>query len=151
MAYATTSSFAKTTLGVEFVAGTFANICGITQWSYSETTQLDETEVPDCADLDKPFQIERSVRSVGAQASCSGVWALASHQKMLDWSRSGVTKPVKISFLVAQTSGTATDTVALTGDAYLTNLSFEVTKGQKVSASFELVFDGLPVPTLKGA
>lgn len=155
MAYATTSSFAKTTLSVEFdpvgASGTYSTICGITSWNYSESTQLDETEVPDCADLDKPLEIQRAVRSVGAQASCSGVWSLASHQKVLDWARAGTTRSVKITFVTVSDSGAATDTEVLTGSAYMTNLSYEMAYGQKVNASFDIVFDGLPTPTLKGA
>lgn len=147
MAYATTSSFDKTTLAVEFVAlsGTYSPICGITSWSYTEATQMDETEVPDCADLSLPLEVQRAVRSVGATAQASGVWALSSHQNILAWARSAATKSVRITFGVVSDSGTpGTDTETLTGDAYMTNLNYELAYGQKVNASFELVFDGLP-------
>lgn len=155
MAYATTSDYASTALSVEIDPvgdpGTYSNLCGITSWSYTENTNLDETEVPDCSDLTKPLQIERAVRSTGATASCSGVWSLASHQKILDWARAGATRSVKITFAVVTASGAATDTEVLTGNAYMTNLSYELAYGQKVNASFELVFDGLPTATLKGS
>lgn len=154
MAYATTSSYDKTTLAVEFTAssGTYSTVCGITSWNYSESTQMDETEVPDCADLSLPLEVQRAVRSVGATASASGVWALSSHQNILAWARSGATKSVKITFGVVSDSGTpSTDTETLTGDAYLTNLTYELAYGQKVNASFELVFDGLPAVALLSA
>lgn len=146
MAYATTSSYDKMTLAVDFAdTDTFETICGITSWSYTENTNLDETEVPDCADLTKPLQVERAVRSVGATANASGVWSLSSHEDILSWSRSGATKEVKITFGVVTDSGTGgTDTETLTGNAYMTNLSYELAYGQKVQASFDLVFDGLP-------
>lgn len=154
MAYAKTSTFGQMTLSVEFdpvgASGTYSTICGITSWNYTENTNLDETEVPDCADPDLPMEIQRAVRSVGAQASCSGVWALASHQKILDWSRGGATLSAKITFGRVTADGAATDTEVLTGDAYMTNLSYEAAYGQKVNASFDLVFDGLPTATLKG-
>ncbi len=154
MAYATTSSFGKTTLSVEFDpvgdSGTYSTICGLTQWDYTENTNLDETEVPDCDNPDLPLEIQRAVRSVGAQASCSGVWALSSHQAILDWARAGTTLSCKITFGVVTDSGAATDTEVLTGDAYMTNLSYSMQYGQKVTASFDLVFDGLPTATLKG-
>lgn len=154
MAYATTSKYSEVTLAVEFdpvgASGTYTNVCGITEWSYTESTNLDETEVPDCADLDAPMQVERAVRSVAAQASASGVWSLSSHQNVLAWSRGGTTLNVKITFAKVTASGAATDTEELTGAAYLTNLSLENAYGQKTRTSFELVFDGLPTVTLKG-
>lgn len=155
MAYAVTSAYKDTTLSVEFdpvgAAGTYSTICGITEWSYQETTNLDETEVPDCADLSLPMQIERAVRSRGATISASGVWSLSSHQKILGWSASGGKLSVKITFGIVDTSGAATDTKVLTGTAYMTNLQYQMAYGQKVQASFELVFDGVLTPTLKGS
>jgi len=154
MAYATTSSYDKTTLAVEFdpvgSAGTYTTICGITEWSYTENTNLDETEVPDCDDLSLPLQVERSVRSRGATISASGVWALSSHQAIRDWVESGQTLSVQLTFVVVTDSGTATDTETLTGDAYMTNLSYNMSYGNKVNASFELQFDGVPTSALKG-
>lgn len=154
MAYASTAKYSEITLAVEFdpvgASGTYTTVCGITQWSYTENTNLDETEVPDCADLDAPMQVERAVRSVGAQASASGVWALSSHQAILGWSRGGTTLDVKITFVKVTDSGAATDTEEMAGPAYLTNLSIENAYGQKASSSFEIVFDGLPTVTLKG-
>lgn len=152
MAYATTSAYKDTTLAVEFVAssGTYSTICGITSWSYNETTNLDETEVPDCDDLALPLQVERAVRSRGATISASGVWALSSHQAILAWSASGGKKNVRITFGVVTASGAATDTEELNGTAYLTNLSYSLAYGQKVQASFDLVFDGVPTATVKG-
>lgn len=154
MAYANTAKYSEITLAVEFdpvgAAGTYTTVCGITNWSYSENTNLDETEVPDCADLDAPMQIERAVRSVGAQASCSGVWALSSHQAIVDWRRNGTTLNARVTFGKVTASGASTDTETMTGPAYLTNWSLEGTYGQKWTSSFDLVFDGLPVVALKG-
>lgn len=153
MAYATTSAYKDTTLAVEFTggSGTYTTICGITEWSYNETTNLDETEVPDCDDLSLPLQIERAVRSRGATISASGVWALSSHQAIYAWAASGATKSVKMTFGIVTASGVSTDTETLTGTAYMTNLSYSLAYGQKVNASFELVFDGVPTATVKGS
>lgn len=155
MARAVTSAFHKTTLAVEFdptgAAGTYSTVCGITQWSLNETTQLDETEVPDCNDLSLPMEIQKAVRSRGATASCSGVWALSSHQAIQDWKDSGQTLKVRVTFVVVNDSGAATDTLTLTGDAYLTNLVITNTYGQKMTVSFDLEFDGVPVAALKGS
>lgn len=153
MAYATTAKYSKITLAVETTpsSGTYSTLCGITQWSYTENTNLDETEVPDCSDLDAPLEIQRAIRSVGATASASGVWALSSHQTITDWRRDGTTLNVQIKFEVVDDSGAATDTLTLTGPAYLTNFSLEGQYGQKFNTSFELVFDGLPTAALKGS
>jgi len=154
MAYATTSAYDKTTLAVELdpvgAAGTYSTLCGITEWSYTENTNLDETEVPDCSDLSLPLQVERSVRSRGASISASGVWALSSHQAIRDWVESGQTLNVQITFVVVSDSGAATDTETLTGAAYMTNLSYSLSYGNKVNASFDLQFDGVPTAAVKG-
>lgn len=156
MAYPTTSSFGKTTLAVEFdpvgASGTFSTICGLKGWTYSLSTNFDETEVPDCDDPDIPMEVQRSVRSLGASSSCTGVWALESHEAMLDWAESGATKNVKITFGVVSDSGVATDTETMTGPAYLGNVEYNVSKESgKVTATFDLTFDGIPTRTAKGS
>ena len=94
-----------------------------------------------------PLSIEKQVRSIEFSASATGVWAQESHGTMMDWFYSSAAKDCRIGNLKAAVGETEYET----GMALLTSLSQSRTKGQKVSASIELQFDGTPTRSDKAA
>ena len=149
MARAVTAKFEELIVEVEFTAssGTYTAICGITDASVTRETTLDETEIPDCADEGLPMAIERSARSQSVSISGNGVWALSSHEAMMDWWYGADTKLVRIRNAKAEDDGSTGDTYIEGGPAFLQTLNNARTKGQKVSAEIAIVFDGLPSRT----
>lgn len=151
MARAATAKYEELILEVEFTAesGTFTAICGLTDVSITRTSNVDETEIPDCDDESLPLAIERAVRSQSVSVSASGVWALSSHESMMDWWYSGATLSARIRNTKVVDDGSTGDTTIETGDALLTTLNNSRTKGQKVTAEIEIQFDGVPTRTAK--
>ena len=153
MARAVTAKYEEFVLEVEFTAGsgTYTNICGLTDVSINRASQIDTTEVPDCDDESLPLAIERAVRSQEVTMSATGVWALGSHEKMMDWWYGGSTLNTRLRNAKAVADGVAGDTTHETGPAILVTLSNSRTKGQKVTAEIEIQFDGVPTRTAKSA
>lgn len=145
MANATTEKFEEMTLEVEVTAGsgTYSKLCGLIDVSVTRTANVDTAEVPDCDDESLPLSVEKQVRSVEYSASASGVWAQESWGTMQDWFRSAATKSVRI-YNAQASSG---DPQYETGNALLTTLNNSRTKGQKVTAEIEIMWDGTPSVT----
>jgi len=151
MARAVTQKFEEMVLEVEFVpsAGTYSNICGLIDVTINRSSNIDTAEVPDCADESLPLAVERQVRSQEVSVSASGVWALASHEKMMDWFYAGTTLNCRLRNVKANDAGASGDTISETGPALLASLNNARTKGQKVSAEIEIQFDGVPTRAAK--
>lgn len=112
----------------------------------SRTSNMDQAEVPDCADESLPLSIERSVRSIEVSVSASGVWAQESHEFLMDWFYNSERKRVRIG----NTNAAVGDTEYESGFAYLTQLPQSRTKGQKVQiGNLDMVFDGTPTRIVK--
>lgn len=148
MAKAVTAKFEEMVLEVEFdpvgSAGTYTRICGITDVTINRTSNVDTTEVPDCADESKPHYVERAVRSQEVNVSGTGVWSLSANHEMQTWWRSGTTLDTRIRNVKAEDNGDVGDIYEETGPALLVSLNNGRTKGQKVSANIEIQFDGIP-------
>lgn len=141
MAVATTQNFHELVLEVETATpGTYARLCGLIDVTVNRTANLDTVEVPDCDNEALPLSIERSVRSIEVTVDATGVWAQESWGTMSDWFYGGATKNVRITNALADVG----DIEFETGAAFLTNLTNARTKGQKVSASISIMFDGTP-------
>jgi hypothetical protein len=126
--------------------GTFAKICGITSRGISRQTSLQSSSTPqDCEDESLPLEVKKSVESSEVSMTATGTWASQSHEMMLDWWYSGAKKNVRLYHANAAVG----DTEYETGGAYLTSLGNEVEKGQAVTASIEIQFDGVPTRTAK--
>ncbi|TDH35724.1 hypothetical protein E2A64_10330 [Pseudohoeflea suaedae] len=153
MARAVTAKYEELILEVEFTpsSGTYTPVCGVTDVSVTRQSNVDETEIPDCDDESLPMAIERAVRSQTVTISGSGVWALSSHEKMLDWWYSGSTLSTRLRNAKAAADGVAADTTIEEGPALLVTLNNSRTKGQKVTSEIELQFDGVPTRTAKGS
>lgn len=146
MALAVTQKYEEFVLEVETdTPGTYATICGLIDVEISRTMSVDTVEIPDCADESIPLSIERQARSIEVTMSGTGVWAQTSHEMLQDWFYSSATKNIRLGNLKASTG----DTEYETGPALLTNLSNSRTKGQVVTASISIEFDGTPTRTAK--
>lgn len=125
---------------------TWTRICGLIGVTVTRTAQFDSTEVPaDCADESLPLQVEKAIRTIEVSISADGVWAAQSHGDMIDWFYSGTTKRVRVGNLNAAVG----DTEYESGPAFLSTLTNQRTKGQKVTASVQIQFDGTPTRAVK--
>lgn len=145
MAYASTGTFSKMVVEVEWVAGSgiYSKWCGLTSRGINRQSNMTTTNSPDCDNEDAPSQVERSVESQEVTISGSGVWASESHGNAIDWWYSGLTKNVRVQHANAAVG----DTEYESGPAYLVTLSNSVEKGQKIQAEISIEFDGLPTRT----
>lgn len=153
MARAVTAKYEEFVLEVEFTpnSNTYTSICGLTDVTINRASQIDTTEVPDCDDESLPLAIERAVRSQEVTISGTGVWALGSHERMLDWWYGGTTLRTRLRNQKVVADGVTGDTTHETGPAILVSISSARTKGQKVTAEVEIQFDGVPTRTAKPA
>lgn len=146
MAQATTQKYEELVLEISDDGGsTWTTICGLTDVEVTRTANIDTAEVPDCDDESLPLSLEKQVRSIEFSVSATGVWAQESHGTMMDWFYSSAAKDCRIGNLNAAIGETEYET----GTALLASLSNSRTKGQKVTASIELQFDGTPTRAAK--
>jgi hypothetical protein len=144
MANAVTEEFEEMILDVEVdpvgAPGVYTPLCGMTDVTINRTSNVDETEVPDCDDESKPLSIETSVRSQTVTVDATGVWARSSNKAMMDWWRSGANKNIRLRHTAAASGDPETES----GPAKLVNLNDSRTKGQKVTREITIRFDGVP-------
>ncbi len=147
MARATTATFDKFVLEVEWVAssGTYARVCGLTGRGINRSHNMSTTEVPDCDDESLPAAVERAVQSSEVTISGTGVWSKESHENILDWWYGGATKNVRIQHVNAESG----DTEYESGPAYLVSVNNQGDRGSKVTAELDIQFDGVPTRTAK--
>lgn len=146
--YAQTAGFHQFVVEVETApdSGQYRKICGITTRGTQRTANMANTEQPPCDDEAAPNLVRRRVQSLDQTISGSGVWAAQSHEFMLQWWRSSQPKNVRLQHVNAAPG----DTEYESGPAYLTQLSGEVQRGQDMTATIAIEFDGLPSLTPKG-
>lgn len=145
MAIATTEKFEELVLETSEDGTTWTRPCGLIDVTVTRSATTDSVEIPDCADESLPLSVEKSVRSIEVSVSGTGVWAQESAGLMMDWFYSSATKQVRIGNLNAAVGATEFEM----GNAYLTDLSNSRTKGQKVSATIAIEFDGTPTRVAK--
>ena len=143
MANATTQKFEEMILETSEDGTTWTRLCGLIDVTVSRSANMDTAEVPDCDDESLPLSLEKQVRSIEVSVSATGVWAQESQGTLKDWFYSSASKRVRIS----DTGAASGETEIESGFAYLTSLETGRTKGQKVSASIEIMFDGTPSRT----
>lgn len=148
MALAVTEKFEEMVLELETdTPGTYAKICGLTDVTISRTANMDTVEIPDCEDESLPLSVERQVRNIEVSISATGVWAQSSWGSLSDWFYSGTTRNIRLR----NTKASVGDIETEAGAALLSNLTNSRTKGQKVTAEIEIMFDGTPTRTDKAA
>lgn len=146
MAKATTQKFAQLVLEMSTDGGTtWSRIAGLVDVEVTRSANIDTAEVPDIDDESLPLSTEKEVRSIEVSVSATGVWAQESHGQLMDWYYSSAPADIRIGNLNAAVG----DTEYETGPALLASLANSRTKGQKVTASVEIQFDGTPVRTAK--
>lgn len=142
----TTERFEQMVLEISDNGTTWTKICGLIGVTVTRAAQFDSTESPaDCDDESLPLRVEKAIRTIDVSVSADGVWAAQSHGDMLDWFYSGATKRVRVGNLNAAVG----DTEYESGLGFLSTLTNQRTKGQKVTASVEIQFDGTPTRTAK--
>lgn len=149
MADPTTQKFEDLSVSVEFdpvgASGTYTKICGIKGASVTRTANMDSDETGDCSDESLPYKVKKSVRSLEVMVSGQGTWAQESHDKMMDWWRSGATLNVKVT-----NAGVATGEIEVeSGPAFLSQLNNTREKGKLVTAEIQIEFETLPSTTNK--
>lgn len=148
MAAPVTERFEQMTLEISENGTTWTKICGLVGVTINRGATFDTTEVPgDCDDESLPLKTERSLRTLDVTVSAEGVFAAQSHGTLSDWFYSGQTKQVRLGHDAVEVG----DTQYERGPAFLTTFNNTRTKGQKVTASIELAFDGVPTRTAKVA
>ncbi|MGB0661327.1 MAG: phage tail tube protein [Mangrovicoccus sp.] len=143
-----TQNFEEMVLEVSIDGVIWNRICGLVGVTVTRQAQTDTSEVPaNCANEALPLKVQKSVRSIDVSVSAEGVWASQSHGMIMDWFYSGLTKHVRIG----NTAALAGTVEYEMGEAFLTQLSNQRTKGQVVSASIQIEFDGAPERKVKAA
>lgn len=144
MAKAVTEEFEELILDVETdpigSPGVYLPICGMNDVTITRTSNVDETEVPDCDNEALPMSIETSVRSQTVTIDATGVWARSSNKAMMDWWRSGA----NLNIRVRNTAAAVGDPETESGPAKLVTMTDARTKGQKVTREINIRFDGVP-------
>lgn len=144
MAKAVTEKYEEMILDVEVdpdgSPGVFTPLCGMTDVTITRTSNVDETEVPDCDDESLPVSVEVAVRSQTVTVDATGVWARSSNKTMMDWWYSGATKNIRLRNTAAATGDPETES----GPALLVTMTDARTKGQKVTREVNIRFDGVP-------
>lgn len=147
MARAVTEKFEELVLEIETATpGSYVKVVGLVDVTISRKANVDQAEIPD-EDESLPLAVERQVRSIDVTVSGTGVFAQQSHGDLADWFYSSATKNVRIR----NTKAAVGDTEIEAGPALLTTFDHGRTKGQKVSCSIEIQFDGQPARTPKAA
>lgn len=137
----TTERFEQMTLETSTNGTTWTKICGLVGVTINRSASFDTSEVPaDCVDESLPLKVERSVRSVEVTVSADGVFTQQSHKPLSDWFYSGTTLQVRVGHGATLTG----DPQYEQGPAYLTSFTNVRQKGQRVTASVEIAFDGTP-------
>ena len=141
MAAPVTEEFHEMVLEVSEDGLTWTKLCGLIGVTVTRSAQFDSTEVPaDCDDESLPLSVQKALRTIEVSVSADGSWAQQSHGTMSDWFYSGQTKQVRVGNLNAAVG----DTEYEAGPALLTTFTNQRTKGQKVTMSIEIQFDGTP-------
>ena len=145
-----TERFEQMTLEVATDEGgtAWAKLCGLAGVTITRTATWDTSEFPsDCDDESLPMTQARDFRSLQVSISADGVWAQQSNDTMLDWFYNGERKLIRLG----QQNAAAGQTQYERGPAIMTTLTNQRTKGQRVTASIQLEFDGTPTRIARAA
>lgn len=146
MTRAVTEKFEEMVLEVETITpGTYAKVCGMMDVTINRKANTATTGVPDCDDESLALSMEVEVESIEVSVSASGVWAQTSNDMLLAWFYGGTKKNVRLR----NTKASIGDIETEAGAAVLTSINQSRTKGQKVTAEIEMMFDGIPTRTDK--
>lgn len=114
---------------------TFAAPCGFTSKAFNQTSNTQETSVPDCDDPDAPAYIERGVDTQSAEITGTGVMAQGAFDTWENWRASGLSKNCRI-YPMGLSNG------YYQGAFVLTQFNNAVQRGQKVNIDVQMQSDG---------
>lgn len=115
----------------------FAAPCGLTTKSFVLAAATNDTNVPDCDDVDAPAWLERDVVSLSRDITGSGVLAEEALEVWDDWGVSALHKNVRITLI----NGVDGDR-QWAGSYLLTNFEFAGNIGEKVQMNVTMVSSG---------
>lgn len=140
MAQATAISFAKfrILLGDGGSPEVFTAPCGFNSRSWDRTKNLNEVDVPDCADEDKPADVGREVRSLDWTVSGEGLLVEESVATWEAFFASNLSRNVQLELQFPGGVGT----LRKRGKAHLGKFTITGNRGDKVTAAIELSADG---------
>lgn len=110
----------------------FAEPCGLTSRGFERSAATNDTNVPDCDDVDAPSWLERDVVSLSGKLSGNGVVANEDFDTWETWFSSAATKNVKITLGARN----------WIGPMKLTTLNVTGEKGKRVEMAVEMDSDG---------
>lgn len=135
MAQATTYKFSEflILIGQENSPESFGDPCGLTSRGFQRTANMNDTNIPDCADPDAPTWLGRDVISYQASLSGAGVVASESFGTWEGWWESGDYRNCRIEL----------DTHAWEGHFRISEFNITGERGQRVNMNITLVSDGV--------
>lgn len=144
MAQPTTARFGKfkIELGDGASPEVFSAPCGFTSKSLTLTKNLQEVNIPDCADPDAVAWVGRDAASLSASVSGEGVLASESVETWLDAFEDTESVNVRITITFA------TKVVQWVGKMHLSTFTPSADQGGRVTASVEMQSDGELVRTV---
>lgn len=116
----------------------FDDPCGLTTRGFTRTANMNDTNIPDCADPDKPSWLGRDVVSYQAAITGAGVVAKESMPIWEGWWKDGTTKNIQI--MLGKSADL--DKMVWQGPAKLQELAITAERGQKVNMNINIVSDG---------
>jgi predicted secreted protein len=119
-------------LGDGAVPEVFTDPCGVNSRGFNRTTNMNETETPDCDDPDAVAWLERDARSKSAELPIAGVVADESFDTYDAWFESGASKNVRVEMGARVWEGAAK----------IANLNVQGERGQRINFTASLVSDG---------
>lgn len=141
MAQATTYTFSQFLVKVGDGASpeVFTDPCGLTTRGFTRSANMNDTNVPDCADPDAPSWLGRDVVSYHGAIAGSGVVAKESFQTWEDWWNDGATRNVRIEL------GNPVE-YAWIMPAKLSDFAVTSERGKRVDMTVSIVSDGAVTP-----
>lgn len=118
----------------------FTAVCGVMQKDIDYSSDIVETEIPDCADESLPSYKNAGIKAVMIKVSCSGKWTKESHGTLITWWKTSTPKNIKLRYVTAATG----DIEYINGPAILGNLKHSVSKGAYMDGSFDIMFAAQP-------
>jgi len=141
MAQATTYPFSKflVKIGDGATPEVFTDPCGLTSKGLTRSANMNDTNIPDCANPDAPSWLGRDVVSYQGAIAGAGVVAKESYATWETWWNAGATRNVRIEL------GSPPE-FAWIMPAKLQELALTAERGNKVQMSVAIVSDGAVVP-----
>jgi hypothetical protein len=141
MAQATTYPFSKFLVKIGDGASpeVFTDPCGLTTKGFTRSANMNDTNVPDCANPDAPSWLGRDVVSYHGAIAGNGVVAHESFPTWENWWNAAVTRNVRIEL------GNPVE-FAWIMPAKLSEFAITAERGKKVEMTVAIVSDGAVVP-----